>query len=92
MVHQYRSNGYNIVLDVDSGSVHIVDDLVYDIIKTAETCEAFANSFDMECAEVFDEQTAEGYDDVVMLLSSKKYMPKDLRDLLTHYNIINKED
>ena len=32
MVHQYRNNGYNIVLDVDSGSVHVVDDLVYDVI------------------------------------------------------------
>lgn len=32
MVHQYKNNGYNIVLDVDSGSVHVVDDLVYDII------------------------------------------------------------
>ena len=32
MVHQYQSNGYNIVLDVDSGSVHVVDDLVYDVI------------------------------------------------------------
>lgn len=33
MIHQYRSNGYNIVLDVDSGSVHVVDDLVYDVIE-----------------------------------------------------------
>ena len=33
MVHQYRSNGYNIVLDTDSGSVHVVDDLVYDVIS-----------------------------------------------------------
>lgn len=32
MVHQYKNNGYNIVLDVCSGSVHVVDDLVYDII------------------------------------------------------------
>ncbi|HCI73361.1 MAG TPA: thioether cross-link-forming SCIFF peptide maturase [Lachnospiraceae bacterium] len=32
MVHQYRNNGYNIVLDVDSGSVHVVDDLVYEVI------------------------------------------------------------
>jgi len=36
LVHQYRSNGYNIVLDVDSGSVHVVDDLVYDIIDTVK--------------------------------------------------------
>lgn len=36
MVHQYRSNGYNIVLDVNSGSVHVVDDLSYDIIALYE--------------------------------------------------------
>lgn len=32
MVHKYKNNGYNIVLDVNSGSVHVVDDLVYEII------------------------------------------------------------
>ena len=33
MVHQFKNNGYNMVLDVCSGSVHVVDDLVYDIIE-----------------------------------------------------------
>lgn len=33
MVHQYKNNGYNIVLDVNSGSVHVVDELTYDIIS-----------------------------------------------------------
>jgi len=33
MVHQYKLNGYNIVLDVDSGSIHLVDDLVYEIVS-----------------------------------------------------------
>ena len=33
MIHQYRLNGYNIVLDVNSGSVHCVDDVSYDIIR-----------------------------------------------------------
>lgn len=32
MIHQYKNNGYNIVLDVNSGAVHIVDDIVYDVI------------------------------------------------------------
>ncbi|MBQ5381937.1 MAG: radical SAM protein, partial [Ruminococcus sp.] len=32
MIHQYKLNGYNIVLDVYSGSVHAVDDLAYDVI------------------------------------------------------------
>lgn len=33
MIHQYKLNGYNIVLDVFSGSVHVVDDVAYDIIE-----------------------------------------------------------
>ena len=41
MVHQYKLNGYNIVLDTCSGSVHVVDEVAYDIIamykdKTAD--------------------------------------------------------
>ncbi len=36
MIHQYKNNGYNIVLDVNSGSVHVVDDVVYDLIPVAE--------------------------------------------------------
>ncbi|GFI70181.1 hypothetical protein IMSAG249_02008 [Lachnospiraceae bacterium] len=35
MIHQYKNNGYNIVLDVNSGSVHVVDDVVYDVIPIA---------------------------------------------------------
>ena len=33
MIHQYRNNGYFIVLDVNSGSVHSVDQLLYDVIE-----------------------------------------------------------
>ena len=36
MVHQYKLNGYNIVLDTFSGSVHCVDDLAYDVIEMYE--------------------------------------------------------
>ena len=36
MIHQYKNNGYNIVLDVNSGSVHVVDDIVYDMMPIAE--------------------------------------------------------
>ncbi|MEE0418891.1 MAG: thioether cross-link-forming SCIFF peptide maturase [Lachnospiraceae bacterium] len=36
MIHQYKSNGYNIVMDVNSGAVHIVDDVVYDILPLLE--------------------------------------------------------
>ncbi len=33
MIHQYKLNGYNIVLDTFSGSIHSVDDVAYDVIE-----------------------------------------------------------
>ena len=37
MVHQYKLNGYNIVLDTASGSVQTVDEVAYDIIEMYKT-------------------------------------------------------
>ena len=39
MIHQYKQNGYNIVLDSLSGSVHAVDEVAYDIIGMYEHTE-----------------------------------------------------
>lgn len=36
-MHQYKLNGYNIVLDTCSGAVHVVDDVAYDIIAGYKT-------------------------------------------------------
>ena len=43
MIHKYKLGGYNIVLDVHSGGVHIVDELTYDMLDNvhppfAEVC------------------------------------------------------
>ena len=40
MLHQYKLNGYNIVLDTCSGSVHSVDEVAYDIIAMYESATA----------------------------------------------------
>ena len=37
MIHQYKLGGYNIVLDVCSGAVHVVDEVAYDIISLFES-------------------------------------------------------
>ena len=37
MIHQYQLGGYNIVLDVCSGSVHVVDEVAYEIIARFES-------------------------------------------------------
>lgn len=64
MIHQYKSNGYNIVLDVNSGSVHVVDDLTYDIISMYEDndkdtiIEKFKDDYSIsDISEVYDEIT-----------------------------------
>ena len=36
MIHQYKLNNFNIVLDVCSGSIHAVDALTYDMIALFE--------------------------------------------------------
>ncbi|MCM1327102.1 MAG: thioether cross-link-forming SCIFF peptide maturase [Lachnoclostridium sp.] len=36
MIHRYKNNGYHIVMDVNSGAVHITDAIVYDIIPLIE--------------------------------------------------------
>ena len=40
MIHQYKLGGLNIVVDVNSGAVHVVDEVAYDIIAMYETATA----------------------------------------------------
>ena len=37
MIHQYKLNGYNIILDSCSGSIHVVDEVAYDLIAGYKT-------------------------------------------------------
>ena len=54
MIHQYQNQGYNIVLDVNSGSVHVVDKIAYDVIASLErqnpshTCDTLKSPETME--------------------------------------------
>ena len=52
MIHQYRLNGYNMILDVNSGSVHVTDDAAYEAVAMLdrgmteeETREALVRQF-----------------------------------------------
>ncbi|WP_024856643.1 thioether cross-link-forming SCIFF peptide maturase [Ruminococcus albus] len=36
MIHKYKLAGYNVLLDVNSGGVHIIDDLTYDILDSVD--------------------------------------------------------
>ena len=53
MIHQYQNNGYNIVLDVNSGSVHVVDKIAYDVIGCLEEMNSFHTSETLRKEETF---------------------------------------
>ncbi len=76
MVHQYRNNGYNIVLDVNSGAVHIVDDVVYDIIPLFESCteEEIISRLGQGYPK---EEILEGYGEVRELAESQQLFTED---------------
>lgn len=64
MIHQYKNNGYNIVLDVNSGAVHVVDEVTYEVISLfqekarEEIIEALETRFaESEIIEAIDEVT-----------------------------------
>ena len=65
MVHQYKNNGYNIVLDVNSGAIHVVDDLTYQIIELykeksfTEIENALQGSFDAQMIKEAYEEVQE---------------------------------
>ena len=39
VIHRYQNNGYHIVLDVNSGAVHVVDEEAYDVIGVLDEIE-----------------------------------------------------
>ena len=54
MIHQYQNNGYNIVLDVNSGAVHVVDQAAYDVIRELEQQNEFHTPETLRSEETAD--------------------------------------
>ena len=74
MIHKYKLAGFNVLLDVNSGGVHIIDDLTYDLLDSVEP------PFEEECpAEVIAklsrsfpaEDIKECYEEIVSLYNDK---------------------
>lgn len=82
MIHQYRLGGYNIVLDICSGSVHAVDEVAYDIIGMFEgnsretVLKAVAEKY-AKRADITEQDISECYDQVLRLRDSGKLFAPD---------------
>ena len=82
MIHQYQLGGYNIVLDVCSGAVHVVDEIAYDLIalfpamprEAAEqkVWEKYQGKPELTRAEI-----SECYDDILALKAAGKLFTPD---------------
>ncbi|MBE6574966.1 MAG: thioether cross-link-forming SCIFF peptide maturase [Ruminococcaceae bacterium] len=95
MIHQYKLNGYNIVLDVNSGSVHVVDEVAYDMIAAyadtprdeliAAMMEKYGHLEDVNEAEL-----AECYEDITALRDAGKLFSDDsFRDAAVNLKVNN---
>ena len=83
MIHQYKLGGYQIVLDVCSGAVHVVDEVAYDIIAMFENAsrEEILLAMETKYAERSDitkEDLAECYAQVVSLKDAGKLFAPDI--------------
>ena len=90
MIHQFKNNGYNIVLDVHSGAVHVVDDLVYDVLEierdfTASECPA---TLMQQLPQYSAEQLSEVYGELRELKESGLLFSEDdyekFADMMVH--------
>ncbi len=74
MIHQYKLGGYNIVLDVCSGGVHVVDEIAYDMIALYEKNDrqTVLAAMEQKYPAVIPEEIAECYEQVTALKDNGK--------------------
>lgn len=79
MIHQYKQCGYNIVLDICSGAVHIVDDIAYDIISLYENKEKneVIAEISKKYGDVPRDEIIECYDQVTELKNGGELFTED---------------
>lgn len=80
MVHQYKLNGFNIVLDTYSGAVHLVDDLSYDIIKLYQEKrkEEIKQEMLQKYKEIKETDIEETFEEIENLIKERKLFSKDI--------------
>lgn len=77
-IHQYKNNGYDIILDINSGSVHVVDDLVYDIVEAMDQGMDRDAILDKLSSAYGREQVEEGYAECEELIRDDQLFSKDV--------------
>ena len=78
MVHQYKNNGYDIVLDVNSGAIHVVDDVTYDVIEMIDKSQPESDEIVSALSGKYGkEEVEEAIDEVQTLIDEESLFTKD---------------
>ena len=80
MIHQYKNNGYNIVLDIASGSVHVVDELVYNMIEMYQnkSRDDISSAIKEKYGDTYSsEDIEEAYDEITALKENGQLFTED---------------
>lgn len=90
MIHKYKLGGYNIVLDVNSGGVHLVDELTYDMLDN------ISPPFEEKCPEQVVEKLSRFYEkseinscyeEVKELYEEKMLFSEDYYESFARYSV-----
>ena len=82
MIHAYKLNGYNIIIDQNSGCVHSVDQVAYDIItmyenRSKDEIKSFILDKYKNNEDVTEKDIDECFEDIETLKSEGRLFAKD---------------
>lgn len=83
MIHYYRLNGFNIVLDCSSGSIHVVDDLVFEMLPLIENEKEidYPTSFFVDKLNAKESEIKEAYEEIKSLISDGTLFSEDAYEI-----------
>lgn len=81
MIHKFKANGLNILLDVNSGGVHVIDDIAYDLLEFVKP--PFKDVCPQEAVDILNknydvDEIIEAYGDIKELYNKKLLYSDDV--------------
>ncbi len=80
MIHQYELNGFRVILDVGSASIHVADELSYEAVRLLDkglSREEALRRLEEEHPSCSEEEIRECFADIDELISQKKLFTED---------------
>ncbi len=92
MIHKFKAKDFNILLDVNSGGVHLIDDITYDLLDEVKA--PFERECPQEVIKKFDgwydaEEVKEAYGEIYTLYEEKMLYSEDVYEQYAETSIVS---